>query len=197
MPEEIEGQNRKHVWFLIFCIALVILCAAAAALVIWLANRESVSVPPTQPSSQISTEATIPTTLPTDPTTEPTTVPTEPPVEKKVLCLGAAGAKEDFFSLKGSIEAFASANDLTFTYQRAEVPYLHPGRTAEIYCQGVKVGHFGQLRYEVVDSLNIAAGKKADTRIFLAELDYSVLCTLFKEGIKYTPEKKEKEEKEA
>jgi len=113
---------------------------------------------------------------------------TEPPVEKKVLCLGASGAAEDFFSLKGSIEAFASANDLTFTYKRAEVPYLHPGRTAEIYCQGVKIGHFGQLRYEIVDGLSIAAGKKADTKIFLAELDYSLLCTLFKEGIKYTPE---------
>ncbi len=113
---------------------------------------------------------------------------TEPPVEKKVLCLGASGAAEDFFSLKGSIEAFASANDLTFTYKRATVPYLHPGRTAEIYCQGQKIGHFGQLRYEIVDGLNIAAGKKADTKIFLAELDYSVLCILFKEGIKYTPE---------
>ncbi|MBE5952147.1 MAG: phenylalanine--tRNA ligase subunit beta [Lachnospiraceae bacterium] len=113
---------------------------------------------------------------------------TEPPVEKKVLCLGASGAAEDFFSLKGSIEAFASANDLIFTYKRAEVPYLHPGRTAEIYCQGVKIGHFGQLRYEIVDGLSIAAGKKADTKIFLAELDYSLLCTLFKEGIKYTPE---------
>ena len=113
---------------------------------------------------------------------------TEPPVEKKVLCLGASGAAEDFFSLKGSIEAFASANDLTFTYKRATVPYLHPGRTAEVYCQGQKIGHFGQLRYEIVDGLSIAAGKKADTKIFVAELDYSVLCTLFKEGIKYTPE---------
>ena len=112
----------------------------------------------------------------------------EPPVEKKVLCLGASGVKEDFFSLKGSIEAFASANDLTFTYKRATVPYLHPGRTAEIYCQGQKIGHFGQLRYEIVDGLSIAAGKKADTKIFVAELDYSVLCGLFKDGIKYTPE---------
>ena len=34
------------------------------------------------------------------------------------------------------------------------VPYLHPGRTAEVYCKGQKIGHLGQLRYEVVDSLN-------------------------------------------
>ncbi|MBP3609988.1 MAG: phenylalanine--tRNA ligase subunit beta [Lachnospiraceae bacterium] len=113
---------------------------------------------------------------------------TEPPVEKKMLCLGSCGAEEDFFAMKGSIEAFAGANDLTFTYKRGNVPYLHPGRTAEVYCQGQKIGHFGQLRYEIVDGLNIAAGKKADTKIFLAELDYSVLADLFKKAICYVPE---------
>lgn len=112
----------------------------------------------------------------------------EPPVEQKMLCLGTCGINEDFFALKATLEAFAGANDLTFTYKRGTVPYLHPGRTAEVYCKGVKIGHLGQLRYEIVDSMNIAGGKKADTKIFLAEIDYSVLYTLFKEGIKYIPE---------
>ena len=112
----------------------------------------------------------------------------EPPVEKKMLCLGTCGMAEDFFALKGTLEAFASYNDLEFTYKRGTVPYLHPGRTAEVYCKGVKIGHLGQLRYEVVDNMNIAVGKKADTKIFLAEIDYSVLMTLFKAGIKYVPE---------
>lgn len=113
---------------------------------------------------------------------------TEPPVEKKMICLGVCGASEDFFSVKATLESFANNVDLAFTYKRGCVPYLHPGRTADIYCKGVKIGHVGQLRYEVVDAMNIAAGKKADTKIFLAELDYSVLSTLFKEAIKYTPE---------
>lgn len=113
---------------------------------------------------------------------------TEPPVEKKILCLGTCGASEDFFALKDTLESFASYNDLTFSYKRGEVAYLHPGRTAFVYCQGVQIGHFGQLRYEVVDSLNIAAGKKADTKIFVAELDYSALTELFKTAIKYVPE---------
>ena len=113
---------------------------------------------------------------------------TEPPVEKKMLCIGTCGASEDFFTLKATLEAFASANDLTFTYKRGNVPYLHPGRTAEVYCKGQKIGHFGQLRYEIVDSMNIAVGKKADTKIFLAEIDYSVLYDLFKKAIKYVPE---------
>lgn len=113
---------------------------------------------------------------------------TEPPVEKKILCLGTCGASEDFFSMKETLESFASANDLTFKYQRGNVPYLHPGRTAEVYCQGQKIGHFGQLRYEIVENMNIAVGKKADTKIFIAEIDYSVLAKLFKKAIKYVPE---------
>ena len=113
---------------------------------------------------------------------------TEAPVEKKMLCLGSCGAAEDFFTMKGSLESFAGANDLTFAYKRGNVPYLHPGRTAEIYCQGKKVGHFGQLRYEIVDQMNIAGGKKADTKIFIAEIDYQLLAGLFKKGIKYIPE---------
>ncbi len=113
---------------------------------------------------------------------------TEAPVEKKILCLGACGANEDFFGMKGVLESFASDHDLEFTYKKGNVPYLHPGRTAEVYCKGVKIGHFGQLRYEIVDSMNIAAGKKADAKIFIAEIDYSTLYGLFKEAIKYVPE---------
>ena len=113
---------------------------------------------------------------------------TEPPVEKKILCLGTCGADEDFFAMKETLESFASYNDLTFSYKRGEAPYLHPGRTADVYCKGVKIGHFGQLRYEVVDSMNIAGGKKADTKIFIAEMDYSTIAELFKTAIKYVPE---------
>ncbi len=113
---------------------------------------------------------------------------TEPPVEKKILCLGTCGASEDFFAMKETLESFASYNDLTFSYKKGNVPYLHPGRCAEVYCKGQKIGHFGQLRYEVVDNMNIAAGKKADTKIFVAELDYSLLSELFKAAIKYVPE---------
>jgi len=113
---------------------------------------------------------------------------TEPPVEKKILCLGTCGAEEDFFAMKETLESFASYNDLSFKYTRGNVPYLHPGRTADVYCKSQKIGHFGQLRYEVVDALNIAGGKKADTKIFVAEIDYSTLVGLFKTAIKYVPE---------
>ena len=90
--------------------------------------------------------------------------------------------------MKETLENLAAYYDLTFKYQRGNVPYLHPGRTAKIYCGGELVGTFGQLRYDVIDSLAIAKDKKADTRIFIAELNYDLLNAKFKEKINYVPE---------
>lgn len=113
---------------------------------------------------------------------------TEPPIERKTLCLGTCGPDEDFFEMKKTLENLAAANGLTFTYQKDEVPYLHPGRTAGVYCNGELIGKFGQLRYEIVNNMAIAEGKKADTRIFIAEINYDALAGQFKKEIKYTPE---------
>lgn len=113
---------------------------------------------------------------------------TERPDEIKTLCLGSCGSKEDFFSMKAALENLAAANKLTFTFQKGSAPYLHPGRTADVFCEGEFIGRFGQLRYEIVDKLDIAEGKKADTRIFVAELNYDVLKKHFLAGIVYVPE---------
>lgn len=113
---------------------------------------------------------------------------TEMPDEIKTLCLGTSGSEEDFFTLKETLENLAAYNDLKFKYQKGNVSYLHPGRTAEVYCDGELIGIFGQLRYDIVDSLAIAKDKKTDTRIFIAEINYDVLKTKFKEKINYVPE---------
>lgn len=113
---------------------------------------------------------------------------TEAPEERKILCLGAYGKEETFFTVKESIEAYASENGLEFTFAKGSVPYLHPGITADIFCGGVKIGHMGKLRYEVVNELNIAEGKKTDLNIIIAEINYSALSKLFKTEIKYMPD---------
>lgn len=112
---------------------------------------------------------------------------TEAPEERKILCLGAYGKEENFFTVKESIEAFAAANGLAFRFEKGSVPYLHPGITADIFCGGVKIGHMGKVRYEVIGSLNIAEGKKADLNIIIAEINYTALSELFKTEIKYVP----------
>ncbi len=112
---------------------------------------------------------------------------TEQPEERKILCMGAYGEKEDFFSVKGSLETFAAANGLKFRFERGKCGWLHPGINADIYCNGEKIGYLGKLRYEIVENLNVAEGKKADLNIILAEINYSALSAMFKPEIKYTP----------
>ena len=102
--------------------------------------------------------------------------------------MGAFGAGESFFTVKESLEAFAAANGLSFRFERGAVSYLHPGITADIYCGGEKIGHLGKLRYEVVEKLNIAEGKKTDLNVIIAEINYSLLERLFKKEIKYRSE---------
>ncbi len=115
---------------------------------------------------------------------------TEPPEERKILCLGAYGANETFFTVKETIEALAMANGLEFRFEKPKnaVPYLHPGISAEIFCGGELIGTMGKLRYEIVESLNIAEGKKSELNIIIAELNYSKLAEMFKREIKYTPD---------
>lgn len=115
---------------------------------------------------------------------------TEPPEERKILCLGAFGAGESFFTVKETIEALAVANGLEFRFEKPKnaVSYLHPGISAEIFCGGELIGTIGKLRYEIVESLNIAEGKKSDLNVIIAELNYSKLAGMFKREIKYTPD---------
>lgn len=111
----------------------------------------------------------------------------EPPEERKTLCLGAFGADESFFTVKSAVEGFAAANGLEFRFERGSCPYLHPGICADVFCGGVNIGHIGKLKYEIVESLNIAEGKKSELNIILAELNYSALEQLYKREIKYVP----------
>lgn len=112
---------------------------------------------------------------------------TEQPEERKILCIGAYGEKERFFAVKETLEAFAAANGLKFRFERGKCGWLHPGINADIYCNGEKIGYLGKLRYEIVENLNVAEGKKADLNVILAEINYSALSAMFKPEIKYTP----------
>lgn len=80
---------------------------------------------------------------------------TDYPDERETLCVGLFGEKESFFTLKGFAETVADALNLEFTYERAEKPFLHPYQTAEIFCEGEKVGYLGKLSYEIQDELNM------------------------------------------
>jgi len=112
---------------------------------------------------------------------------TERPDERPTLCMGVFGAEEDFFTVKGAMEAIAAAFDLKFTYERDTVPYLHPGMTAAVFCGGKKLGVFGKLANDVTADLKVANDQKGSLNIYLAEIDYAALSSCFPADYRYKP----------
>ena len=111
----------------------------------------------------------------------------EHPHERQTLCLGAFGPAEDFFTVKGALEALAAGFDLTFTYQRETTSWLHPGISAAVYCNGKCLGVFGKLANEINAELEIAKEQKDSQNIYLGELDYEALMSCVEGGLRYKP----------
>ena len=103
----------------------------------------------------------------------------EQPEEKKHLVLGIWGGKNDFFDMKGAIERFAQTFHLTFTYERAEKTYLHPGVSANVLQNGVVIGCFGELDPAIALSLGL------DKKVYLGELDLAALAAQMDDGVRY------------
>ncbi|MBP5224514.1 MAG: phenylalanine--tRNA ligase subunit beta, partial [Lachnospiraceae bacterium] len=91
------------------------------------------------------------------------------------------GENEDFYTLKGLVETVAKVLGVRFTYEKAERSYLHPYRTAEVFCEGEKIGVLGQVRYEITSELDCRTG------ICVAELDMSKLSKYYGKPQVYTP----------
>lgn len=97
---------------------------------------------------------------------------------------GQAPALLDFFDLKGVVERLTEALHLPNVSVRAtkDVPFLHPGRSAELLVGGQPVGTFGELHPKT------AAGFKLTERAILAaDLDLEALLAAVPERFAYTP----------
>lgn len=101
------------------------------------------------------------------------------PEEKLRLSIGMWGSA-NFFDLKGITENIADSLNVKFEYVSGERPYLHPGITADILCDGEKVGYIGSVDPAVLE--NIAAERP----MVIAELDYELLQAHAK-PFKYSP----------
>ena len=112
---------------------------------------------------------------------------TEMPEERQTLCLGAFGPEEDFFTVKGAIEALGAALGLSFSYVKESTPWLHPGISAAVYCKGVRIGVFGKLANEINAELKIAKDEKDSQNIYLAELNYAALVGCIEGELRYKP----------
>ena len=79
------------------------------------------------------------------------------PDEPKHLVLGTYGEHEDFFKMKGEIEAFLRGMNVPEARYTAEKhdPTFHPGRCARVSVGGVDLGCFGQIHPLVARSYGI------------------------------------------
>ncbi len=107
------------------------------------------------------------------------------PEEKLTLSMGVFGTDEDFYTVKGAIEAIATSFGLELKYERGSISYLHSGITANIICNGKKIGIFGKLANEVTAELKIAKDEKNNQNIYLAEIDFDNLISCAKSDFKY------------
>ncbi|MFW6238730.1 MAG: phenylalanine--tRNA ligase subunit beta, partial [Halanaerobiales bacterium] len=102
----------------------------------------------------------------------------ERPEEKRMLAAGVTDAGEDiwnndaseFYYLKGVIETiFERLNLGAPVFNPGEAPYLHPGRTATIGCEGKNVGLLGEISPEVRERFDL------DSRAAIFQLDFDFI----------------------
>lgn len=105
----------------------------------------------------------------------------EYPDERETLCVGVFGAQESFYSMKGMAETVADTLGVKFTYEAAKKPFLHPYQTAEVFCEGEKVGYLGKLAYELQDELDMRV------QAFVMELDMRLLSRWYGKQQVFTP----------
>lgn len=107
------------------------------------------------------------------------TAESEQPEERKHLVLGVWGGNHDFFDLKGGVEKIAELCHLSFTYERADKSFLHPGVSANILLDGECVGYIGELDPAIAMSLGL------DKKVYLGELDLVSISKALDDGIRY------------
>ena len=83
---------------------------------------------------------------------------------------GEKTRKADFHDLKGDLEALAAASGAVLEFRPAPAGYGHPGRSAEVYRDGAKIGWIGQLHPRLQRALDI------DGDVLAFEVDFAALA---------------------
>ena len=94
------------------------------------------------------------------------------PSEVNTLALGRYGEGEDFFTMKGIVEVILKKFGLNGEFRRADISYLHKGRSADIYVGKNLIGYLGEVHPEVAKSFDVSE------RMYIAELNVDMLNKL-------------------
>lgn len=92
------------------------------------------------------------------------------------------GKKEtvDFYLAKGVVDRVAEKLNLEFSYRRADIDGLHPGRTAEILLENKVVGFIGELHPTLAADNDLK-------RTYVFELNFAALMAVSVGYINYQP----------
>lgn len=96
----------------------------------------------------------------------------ELPTEVNMLALGRYGEGEDFFTMKGVVEIILKKFGIKAEYKRADITYLHKGRSADIYVGNNVIGYLGEVHPEVAKSFDVSE------RMYIAEINVDMLNKL-------------------
>ena len=115
----------------------------------------------------------------------------ELPIEKQRLAALASGARYsdfwrateslDFYDLKGLLESLfenLKVREAAFIAS-GSIPFLHPGRAAEIFVNGRAAGFIGDIHPDVIEKMDL----KRKAAVF--ELDAGLIASAFSEEIKF------------
>lgn len=103
-------------------------------------------------------------------------------IENKKLVIGCYG-KYEFYYLKDLVSKLLNMlNIYNFDVKKnIEIPYLHPGVSADIYLKNKKIAELGQVSYEVCKNFSIK------NNIYVCELDLETIFKYYNKEIIYKP----------
>ena len=103
----------------------------------------------------------------------------ELPEERDILCIGAYGPDEDFFTFKGIAEAIFEVTGINAKFEKTVNDTFHTGRCAKITVGGRYIGVLGELHPAVSENYGVKE------RIYIAEFDIATMCELADSDVKY------------
>ena len=105
------------------------------------------------------------------------------PEEPKMLVLGTYGAGENFFTLKGELDAIMTGLRIKKAVYEADNtnPSYHPGRCAKVSVDGITLGYIGQIHPLVAKNYGM------DCEVYCAEINFTAMFDLRMPEPTYVP----------
>ena len=92
---------------------------------------------------------------------------TELPDEHDTLCIAYSGKDESFYTLKAAVEEILKDYIIDYKLVRSTETYLHPGISADLIVDNIKIGAFGKIHPIVAETYGIGED------VYVAEIDVS------------------------